>query len=300
MIKKTLYFSKPAYLHCAHRQLVIEQKSEGRRYQVPIEDIGFIVLESQQITITHAVLASLMENNACVISCDEKHMPTGLLLPLAHNNTFTERVRYQLEASEPLKKNLWKQTVTAKIKNQAALLKSIGMDHAPLLRWASEVTSGDRENLESRAASYYWDRFFTYIDTHTTRHRRGLPPNNALNYGYAILRAVIARTLSASGCLLMLGIYHRNKYNPYCLADDLMEPYRPFVDKIVLDLLSKFGNIPEELTTEIKKELLYIPVVDTYIDGVKSPLMIGSQRTSASLVSCYSGESRKILYPEFT
>lgn len=299
MIKKTLFFSKPAYLHCSNKQLLIDLKDEGTKHQVPIEDVGFIVLENQQITITHAVLASLSENNACLISCDSKHMPTSLLLPMAQNHTLTERVRYQLEASEPLKKNLWKQTVSAKIKNQAALLKSIGIDSSPLLKWASEVTSGDRDNVESRAASYYWDKYFDYIDTHTRRHRKGPPPNNALNYGYAILRAVVARSLTASGCLLMVGIYHRNKYNPYCLADDVMEPYRPYVDKIVLDLVADLGTLPEQLTTSIKKYLLGIPVTDVYIDGMKSPLMIGTQRTSASLIACYTGESRKILYPEF-
>ncbi|MFN4299216.1 MAG: type II CRISPR-associated endonuclease Cas1 [Thermaurantimonas sp.] len=299
MIKKTLFFSQPAYLHILNRQLVIEHKHQNTSYQVPVEDIGFVVLENQQITITQSVIASLIDNNACILCCDEKHMPSGLMMPLAQNNTFSEKVRYQLEASEPLKKNLWKQTVAAKIRNQAALLKSIGIDSTPMLRWASEVTSGDKENVEAKAASYYWDKYFSYIDTRCKRHRNGPPPNNLLNYGYAILRAVVARSLSASGCLLMVGIYHRNKYNAFCLADDIMEPYRPFVDKVALNIVSQCGEIPEKLTTEIKRQLLIIPTLDTIIDGQKSPLMIATQRTSASLVACYTGEARRMLYPEY-
>ncbi|GCD78179.1 CRISPR-associated endonuclease Cas1 [Thermaurantimonas aggregans] len=298
MIKKTLFFTQPAYLHISNRQLIIDLKNQGTTHQVPVEDIGFVILENQQITVTQSVIASLIDNNACILCCDEKHMPSGLLMPLAQNNTFTEKVRYQLEASEPLKKNLWKQTVVSKIRNQAALLTSIGIDSTPMHRWASEVTSGDKGNVEAKAASYYWEKYFEYLKTKANRHRNGPPPNNLLNYGYAILRAVVARSLSASGCLLMVGIYHRNKYNPFCLADDVMEPYRPFVDQVVLNIVSQLREIPEQLTTALKKELLVIPTLDTLIDGQKSPLMIATQRTSASLVACFGGESRKMLYPE--
>lgn len=297
MIKKTLFFSKPAHLHQQYKQLIIELKQEGTRHQVPIEDIGIVVLENQQITITQSVIASLLENNACVLWCDEKHMPSGLLLSMAHNHTYTEKVRFQLEASEPLKKNLWKQTVTAKIRNQASLLRQLGLEYKPLQLWSTEVSSGDKENIEAKAASFYWEKIFTYLNTRTTRHRHGPPPNNLLNYGYAILRAVIARNLVASGCLLMVGIYHRNKYNPYCLADDIMEPYRPFIDRLIIDFVSRLGQIPETLTPAHKKELLSIPAIDVIIDSQKSPLMVGSQRTTSSLVACFKGESKKILYP---
>jgi len=148
---------------------------------------------------------------------------------------------------------------------------------------------------EARAASFYWTALFG-IESEFRRHRHGEPPNNLLNYGYAILRAVIARSLVASGLMSFLGIHHRNKYNPYCLADDIMEPYRPFVDRITLSITEDFEDI-EELTPEIKKRLLVIPSTDVIIDGSKSPLMIAAQRTTASLMRCYAGESRKLLFP---
>jgi len=308
MIKRTICFSNPAYLSYKSGQLLIKlpevetsdpitQESKTTSIKtVPVEDIGIVVLDNQQITITQGLLVALSENNAVVINCDFKHLPFSMLLPMATHSTYTEKLRFQLEASVPLKKNLWKQTVIAKINNQAALLDNRGKDASRLYYLSKQVKSGDSENCEGRAASYYWEELFCDIDTFK-RQRFGEPPNNLLNYGYAILRGVVARSLVASGLLTAMGIHHRNKYNPYCLADDIMEPYRPFVDKIVLDIVKKYQNI-DSLTTELKKELLQIPAIDICIEGQKSPLMVGMQRTTASLMQCFEKESQKLVFPE--
>jgi len=289
-------FSNPAYLSHQNRQLVISfPEKEKSDHTVPIEDIGVVVLENQQITISHGCIAALVQNNVALISCDASHMPTGLILPLDGGNTQAERFRYQVEASVPLKKNLWQQTIQQKIYNQAQVLAKIGIEHDNMLRWSKSVKSGDPDNYEGRAAAYYWQNIFREY-FYFNRHRAGDPPNNILNYGYAILRAIVARSLVSSGLLPTLGIFHRNKYNAYCLADDIMEPYRPFVDWIVFEIVSE-GTAFEELTTALKTRLLQIPQIDVQFDDMTSPLLVGMSRTTASLARCFEGVSRKINYP---
>ena len=224
-------------------------------------------------------------------------MPVGLMLPLYGNTTQNERFRHQLDASLPLMKQLWQQTVKQKIENQAAILKKCaGGEVRCMTKWASDVKSGDSDNLEARAAAYYWKNLFAIEGF--TRDREGIPPNNLLNYGYAILRAVVARGLVASGLLPTLGIHHHNRYNAYCLADDIMEPYRPYVDELVYNLVNGRRDYAE-LTKELKTELLSIPVLDVTIAGKRSPLMVAVGQTTASLYKCFGGESRKIVYPSF-
>lgn len=309
MIKKTLCFSNPAYLSLKNSQLVIrlpevescDNLSDSFKQQsertIPIEDIGVVLLDNKRITITSSALEALIENNSAVITCDSKNMPIGLLLPLCGNTTQNERFRMQVDASLPLKKQLWQQTIKQKISNQARLLSTYtNADVGCMYAWADKVRSGDPDNLEARAAAYYWKNIFTDISDFV-RGRDGEPPNNLLNYGYAILRAVVARSLVASGLLPTLGIHHHNRYNAYCLADDVMEPYRPYVDGLVLDIMC-LTNDYSELTKEIKIRLLSIPVLDTTIGGKKSPLMIATQQTTASLYKCFSGEQRRMVYPE--
>lgn len=309
MIKKTLYFGNPTYLSTSNQQLVIKLPEVERNDSlpesfkkesvntIPIEDIGVVILDHPQITLTHGLLEKLLENNAAIVTCDKSRMPVGLLLPLNGNTTQSERFRDQLYATAPLKKQLWQQTVKCKIQNQAAVLQQCRKDKAKnMLAWAEEVKSGDPDNLEARAAVYYWKTLFPSIPNFI-REREGIPPNNLLNYGYAILRAVIARSLVASGLLPTLGIFHHNRYNAYCLADDIMEPYRPFVDKLVVEIVDTKVPI-EELNKEIKATLLSIPTLDVVIEGKRSPLMIAAQQTTASLYKCFSGELRKIAYPE--
>ena len=296
MIKRTLYFGNPCYLKKKDLQLVVDFPEKGKESKsLPIEDIGMVVLESPQITISHSLIADLMENNTAILSCNIKHMPYGLMLPMAQHHAFTEKMYAQLESSQPLRKNLWQQTVVAKIENQAAIIDKLGVDVENMKYWASQVKSGDPDNYEARAAAYYWDNIFKQFDSFR-RHRYGDAPNNLLNYGYAILRAIVARSLVGSGLFTALGIHHKNKYNPYCLADDIMEPYRPYVDNLVLSIIEEYIEI-EELSTEIKAKLLGVATIDVTINEGTSPLMIAVQRTSASLRKCFEGENRKIIYP---
>ncbi|MGM9817751.1 MAG: type II CRISPR-associated endonuclease Cas1 [Paludibacteraceae bacterium] len=307
MIKRTLCFSNPAYLSLKNAQLVIKLpevekadvgeliKAEAVR-TIPIEDIGVVVLDNRQITITQGLAEALLENNCAIITCDSAHLPVGLMLPLCGNTTQSERFRAQIDASLPLKKQLWQQTVQCKIRNQAAVLQNTRNAIVKnMLVWAGDVKSGDSDNLEGRAAAYYWRNLFPDI-LGFTRDREGVPPNNLLNYGYAILRAVVARALVGSGLLPTLGIHHHNRYNAYCLADDIMEPYRPYVDALVCRLVAD-GHVTEELSVELKRELLQIPTLDVVINGKRSPLMIAVSTTTASLQKCYAGEIRKIVYP---
>ena len=231
-----------------------------------------------------------------LITCNNSHHPTGLLLNLDGHTLQSAKFQAQVEASVPLKKQLWQQTISCKINNQAALLETTRIPVKNMRNWATEVKSGDSDNHEAVAAVYYWKNIFQLFPDFK-RERFGDPPNNLLNYGYAILRAVTARNLVASGLLPTLGIFHKNQYNAYCLADDIMEPYRPFVDKIVLNIINLNGKFLE-LTPNMKKELLTIPALDVIINNEKSPLMVAVQKTTASLVKCFEGKQRKILYPE--
>ena len=298
MIKRVLYFGNPAYLKVKNNQLIIEQPNNPKPAEACIEDIGVIVLDNPQITMSHAVITRLLENNAAIITCDDKHLPTGMMLPLEGNSLQSERFKYQIDATEPLKKQLWQQTISAKIRNQALLLGQVGLDNTAMLRWSREVKSGDSDNNEAKAAAYYWRHLFSSKLDYFYRDRTGEPPNNMLNFGYAILRSIVARGLVSSGLLPTLGIHHHNKYNAYCLADDIMEPYRPFVDKLVWDMVAS-GMPLDEMGKEHKAILLGISVMDIQFEDNKSPLMVGLQTTTASLVKCYMGESRKIIYPSF-
>lgn len=296
MIKRTLFFGNPAYLSTKNEQMVISFPDEKPDKTVPIEDLGMVVLENQQITITNGLLSKLTDHKVAVVSCNAQHMPEGLLLPMNGHSEQTERIRYQLDASLPLKKNLWQQTVTAKINNQAGLLQEKGKNAQRLFHLAKNVSSGDTGNHEAQAAAHYWQHLFDIPEFN--RSQGGIPPNNLLNYGYAILRAVIARALVSSGMLPQVGIWHRNKYNAYCLADDIMEPYRPYVDLVVCHIVENSDDY-HELTVDIKKELLAIPALDVQIDGQKSPLMVAASRTTSSLFECFAGISRKIIYPDY-
>lgn len=308
MIKRTLYFGNPAYLSLKSKQLVIklpDAKGDMPDFgnpdsfsvvkTIPIEDIGVVIIDHQQITLTQGILDSLLENNCAVVTCDSKHMPTGLLLPLAGNTVQNERFRQQLDASLPLRKQLWQQTVIQKIRNQAAVLAySTGEKHKNMSVWADSVKSGDTDNMEGRAAAYYWKNLFP-DNPKFIRGQDEDNPNALLNYGYAILRAIVARALVGSGLLPTIGIHHHNRYDAYCLADDIMEPYRPYVDRMVYEIvLQGYGT---ELSKEIKQKLLSLPTIEVHIDGQRRPLMLAVSQTSASLVKCFSGEIRKITYP---
>lgn len=312
MIKRTLCFTSPAYLSLKDNQIVIklpevergdlpERMKRDSVRTVSVEDTGVLVLDNRRITITQGLLEALLENNCAIITCDSRSMPVGLMLPLCGNTVQSERFRNQLNASIPLKKQLWQQTVKAKIANQAAVLaRCTDVETGCMKRWIDDVRSGDPDNLEGRAAAYYWKQLFRNIPELSgfTRDREGIPPNNLLNYGYAILRAVIARALVGSGMLPTLGIHHHNRYNAYCLADDIMEPYRPYVDEIVFGIVNGVDKDYSELGKELKIRLLSIPTLDVRIGGKRSPLMIAAAQTTASLYKCFTGELRRVAYPE--
>ncbi len=297
MIKRTLYFGNPTRLSVQQQQLLI--KTDDVERTIPIEDIGVIIIDHYQTSVTHAVMHLLLENNVAFITCNDKHHPTGLMLNLDGNTLQSDRFKAQIEASEPLKKQLWQQTIKAKIANQKAVLDKWEIESSFMNRCLQKVLSGDTSNQEAQAAKYYWRNLLDEEEPDFFRARFGDYPNNFLNYGYAILRATVARGLVASGLLPTLGIHHRNKYNAYCLADDIMEPYRPYVDHLVKEIVNDFPS-ELELSKEIKKKLLEIPAINIVIDDNKSPLLVGLQRTTASLAACYDGELKKIIYPVFS
>lgn len=308
MIKRTVYFGNPAYLSMREKQMVVklpevetcenlaDDVKKNAVATIPIEDLGVVVLDHKRITITQGLLEALLANNCAVITCDSTHMPTGLLLPLDGNTLQSERFRKQVDMSLPLKKQLWQQTIQTKISNQKSVLKKFRKDVeiGNMRKWETDVRSGDVMNLEARAAAYYWKNLFPDIPGFV-RGREEQPPNQLLNYGYAILRAVVARALVGAGLLPTLGIHHHNRYNAYCLADDIMEPYRPFVDELVYKMVESKDYL--QLSKEQKMEFLQLPVKEVKINGKRSPLMIAAQMTAVSLMKCINGESRKLLYP---
>lgn len=294
MIKRVLCFENPARLSLKLEQIVIELQDVTRT--VPIEDVGVVILDHKQITITHALIDALLANNCAIVTSNDKHLPVGLMLPLDGHNLQSERFREQIEASEPLKKQLWQQTVTAKILGQAHVLGAQHIEHGNMFKWAKDVRSGDTDNMEARAAAYYWRTVFK--NDEFIRDPQGFPPNNLLNYGYSIVRAMMARALVGAGLLPTLGIHHHSRYDAYCLADDIMEPYRPFVDMKVLEMWQK-GGITSDISSEQKRELLGITTMDVNISGHRSPMMLAVQTTAQSVQKCYSGEARKIIYPDW-
>lgn len=297
MIKRTLCFSNPTYLSVKLNQLVISFPEKEEKKTIPIEDIGVVILDSPQITVTQTVLVKLLENNTAVVTCNSSHHPIGLQLCLDGNTLQSERFQKQISASEVLKKNLWQQTIQSKIYNQAMFLQELGIPIRNMLLWSRSVTSGDTKNHEARAAAYYWENLLQSHDNFK-RERFGEYPNNFFNYTYAILRAIVARNLVGSGLLPTLGIHHKNKYNAYCLADDIMEPYRPYADRLVLETIQKCPDT-EDINKEIKSMLLTLPVIDVKINKQQRPLLVAVAETTASLAQCFAGKRRKIKYPTF-
>jgi len=296
MLKRTLFFGNPYHLSVKNKQLKVVDKNIGEEKTIPIEDVGFIVFEHPQITFSQIVIQLLAENNTAVIFCDAKHHPSSMLLHLDTHNLQGEQFRHQVQATEPLKKQLWKQTIIAKIKNQANLLDVMGRDGQALHYMATQVKSGDVGGVEAIAARKYWQRLFP-VDF--TRNRYGNAPNPALNYGYAILRAATARALAGSGLLATLGIHHHNRYNAFALADDIMEPYRPYVDLVVTDMIDE-GLDTEVLNSPEKAWLLDLLTMDVKMNKTKRPLMVALSQTTASLSRCFRGEESKVNYPSLT
>lgn len=299
MIARTLFFSQPGHLGVNLAQLVYTPTREtGQPHTFPIEDIGFVVIETTQMTLTAYALQALAENNTAVIFCDKTHTPASQLLPFSGHTLTQKHFAAQMVASEALKGRLWKQTVQAKICNQAACLSTGGKEGARWVqRHVQNVKNGDPRNCEGLAAREYW-KYHT-PETDFKRLRQGAMPNAALDYGYAVLRAATARALTGSGLSCLIGLHHHNQYNAFTLADDVMEPYRPFVDDTVLNAPARFPTEALELTREMKAALLSVLTADVLIGGMQRPLMNALSITTASLVRCFLKEETQIAYPSF-
>lgn len=293
-MKRTLYFGNECYLSTQKQQLVIRYPNGEKAKTVPIEDIGIVFLDHYRLSLTSNLLNALLANNVAVISCDAQHLPLGMFLNLNGHSIQQEHFAHQIAVTQAKKDRLWKQVIQAKITNQASLLLENDHLSPKLNRLAKWIKNGDPDNCEAQAAAYYWKHLFQGFSF--IRERFGAAPNGLLNYGYTVLRGVVARALVGSGLLPTLGIHHHNKYNAYCLADDIMEPYRPFVDKVVLQLVNAGVG---ELSQESKVRLLQIPVLDVRINQQKSPLLLAVQQTTASLQQCYGGQRKTLKLPSF-
>ena len=282
MLKRTLLFTSPVYLSLKNEQLVVCFKdTPDDKRTIPIEDIGFVLIDNPMVSITMPLINALADNNVALIFCNEKNMPNAMLQNLDTHSLQCEILNKQIAIGEVLKKNLWKQTVEAKIKNQSKLLMKLGKDGNVLKPYYSNVKSGDADNREGAAARIYWMRLFGN-DFVRNRNLPGI--NSLLNYGYTILRAATTRALMGAGLLPAIGIFHHNRSNAFPLADDIMEPYRPYVDEIVFDM---FNDGITELTQKSKSSLLHVLFCDTHFSKVTRPLGIALTMTAASLVKCY-------------
>jgi CRISPR-associated protein Cas1 len=291
MLKRTILIENKASLTSQNLQLLV--KTEERETTIPIEDIGFLVIDNAETYLSMNAMNLMVENNVAIIICGKNHLPNGMFLNLNSHHIQQEIFKKQLEASGPLKKQLWQQTVIEKINNQGTLLTKMTGEVNPLESYAGKVLSGDTTNMEGAAAAYYWKTFFAF---NFKRERFGDYPNGFLNYGYAILRAATARALAGSGLLNTLGIHHKSKYNAFALADDIMEPFRPIVDEKVTEIMGQFEE--QELTTAIKAELLKILTRTVYFGDEKSTVMIALNKAASSLQQCFYGEKKKIKYPK--
>lgn len=292
MLKQTLVFTNPFRLSLKNAQLVVasrEMPEETRT--IPIEDVGMVIIENQMISVTIPLLNELVDSGVAVVLCDKKGMPHAMLQNMDGNNLQGEFLRNQIEVGEVLRKQLWKQIVEAKIRNQSALLEKQHSKGALLKPFYMNVKTGDSDNREGIAARLYWGELF---GGDFVRDREGGGVNALLNYGYTVLRAATARALVSAGLTPSLGIFHHNRSNAFPLADDLMEPYRPFVDEVVFHLCEE-GKL--DLNKETKTELLGVLTCDTFFPKVTRPLQIGLSITMASLAKCYAGKQKKLSLP---
>lgn len=296
MPKQTLFFSNPFHLSTKLEQLVIFNKETDDEVTRPIADIAYLVIDNPQITFTNALMQVLAKHNVAVIICDDKHHPASMLLHLDTHHIQAQRFGVQVAASEPLKKQLWQQTVKAKILNQARVLELAGKNSLPLTHLATKVNSGDTTNCEAQAARIYFRELF---GQNFTRFREGPPPNPSLNYSYSIIRAAVARALAGSGLLVTIGIHHHNKYNNFALADDIMEPFRPFTDWLVYQQIQTIADY-HNITKERKADFLQLLQSDCLYKKERSPLMIAIEYVTANLAKCFEGTSKKLEYPEFS
>ncbi len=292
MLKRTVVFTQPVIVKLRYEQLVLSYKDKpDDTVTVPIEDIGMVIVENQQVTMSMPLLNALTKAGVQVVFCDAKGMPASTLLSFEGNNTQGETLRNQIECGEVLKKQLWKQLVEAKIRNQSLLLNKVGKDGNILKQYYANVKSGDADNREGAAARLYFPLLF---GKGFVRDRNIPGVNSLLNYGYSVLRSSVTRALVSSGLLPAIGIFHHNRSNAFPLSDDIMEPFRPFVDEVVYEL---YVQENEMLTKETKAELIKVIYADTVYEKVKRPLSVGLTMTTASLAKCLAKTETKLSLP---
>jgi CRISPR-associated protein Cas1 len=304
VIKRTIEISRePAYITTQHKQLVL--KREGQIVgSVPCEDLGMVVVDNPGTTYSHAALTALVESAATVVVCRRNHLPVGILLPLSDHTQVVWRIHDQLRVRGPLRKRLWKQLVRAKILGQAENLAPGSPPRKKLVNFAREVRSGDPSNLEAQAARAYWPAWLvnapegaTLAEVSFSRDRAGVGPNSLLNYGYAIVRAGVARAIVAAGLMPAIGLHHSNRSNAFCLADDFVEPFRPIVDERVRELYFAGQTELDQPTKAALLELLAMEVQSSRRDTTTGPLMVALHRMVASFVRCCEGLSKDLEIP---
>jgi len=286
-VKRTIEISTPGVVVTRKQRQLSLELAGSILGSVPLEDLGVVVTDTPQLTFSSGALEGIADYGAVLVVCGADHLPTGIFMPLVANTTAGERLRAQVGASVPLLKNLWASLVRAKVRNQAELILRCnpGVDLYALVR---EVRSGDVTNVEARAAQAYWPALFAELpgpghQQPFRRGRDGAPPNNLLNYGYAILRAAVARGLCAAGLHVGLGVHHHNRYDPMPLASDVMEPYRPWVDRRARELAASGMS---ELDREAKKSLLSVLTDPCHCGHGVGPLLGAIERTASSLAQC--------------
>ena len=292
MIKRTIDISDgPTFLNIENDQLILTRQSE-RIASIPCEDVGVLMIDHRQTTYTHSALTRLLGRGAVIVLCAENHLPAGILLPVENNDLHTERLRAQVAAGQPMRKQLWRQIVVHKIKGQANNLPESHFDHGRLLMLASEVKSGDTSNCEGVAARFYWPAL---MGADFRRDPDGDWPNPLLNYGYMVFRAAVARAIVAGGLHPAIGLYHSNRNNPFVLADDLVESFRPRIDRTVVSV-AKTGRT--DIDKEAKRAVLSLLAEPITVAGQSGPLMVGLHRIVASLVRCFLGTDKTLDLPE--
>lgn len=297
MITRTLSFGTPGKLTVHDEQLVWDGENDVHR-TFPVEDLGFVLVENEHIAVSSYCLHKLAAANVALVICDGRHMPVAQMQPFEAHTTTNETVAAQLGASDAVRGRLWRMLIRQKIRNQAGLMEQLRIDGWKRLRaLADEVKNHDPANCEAQSARIY---FQALMPDGVRRDPDGAWPNAPLNYGYAILRAAVARALVGSGLLCIRGIHHHGRYDAFCLADDVMEPYRPFVDQYVLGKVRPFDVPLDELTKPMRARLLEMLTCDVKMGEVRRPLMIAVTYTTASLARYYLGKDDTLALPEFT
>ena len=292
MIKRIVDISEQAYLHVANKQLNVDKNGQTVA-KIAIEDLGILILQHPAITITQTVITLCQHNNVAIIFCDERHLPLSITLPLwSGHSLHTKVLKQQIASKIPRRKRLWQQVIKAKISEQATTIEQAGLQSNKLRSLANNVKSGDPENLESQAAQVYWKRL---MGNNFRRDTKAEGINSVLNYGYSIMRAMVARALVGTGLHPAIGLHHRNQYNGLCLADDIMEPFRPWVDAIIYN--EKQSNPKIQVTKEIKQKLLGMLSQQVVYDGKKMPLMISINYLVAQLKYSLTETYKPLYFP---